>query len=182
MQATAEREFPLFLIWFKKSVRFIRVGRLLHLVSLLGGMLFWVCGQYTLNLFQLENWWATVCWGYLSIYGIILIWFAQKDAICRYQNYKMAKDLFYEKQARELSRKRVASLFGISKCQREAAMVAARDIGIDLEIGRHYRDMGYRWYHLIPDRVVQSPTILFTRSYWKKTLFVPYYQSRYFLW
>ena len=169
-------------VFFKRAVRYAGVGRLLHLVSIGGLVLFFYSGK--LALIKMGEGEMALFWGflYLSLYGLVLIWFSQKDALCRFQNYKLAKDLFYENRGNLHQIKRVCGIFSASKCQREAIRVAGADLGISNVLADYYREQGYRWYHLIPDRVLNHPKVLFTRRYWKRTLFVPTYHSKYFLW
>ena len=44
-----------------------------------------------------------------------------------------------------------------SRCQRDAAMQAAREAGCAERARSYYRELGYRWYHLLPDRVAENP-------------------------
>jgi len=169
-------------IFFKKFLRFVRVAKYLHLVSFIGLLAFLWLGQ--LAMFKLESDFILgfVTYAFLSVYGLVLILFAQKDAWCRFQNYKLVKDLFFENRFNLQQKKRIAKIFSVSKCQREAVLVAARDLHWDRELAVFYHGIGYRWYSLIPDKVIDEPKILFTRRYWKRTLFVPFYPSKYFLW
>lgn len=169
-------------VWFRRGIQYFRVGKLLHLMSALGVAAFFQSGQYALTKFNDTLVWSGLGYGYISIYGLVLIGFSQMDAWCRYQNYKMVKDLFFENQDSRQQKKRIADIFSVSKCQREAVKVAAKDLGWIRELSEHYKQSGYRWYHLIPDRVIEKPKVLFTRVYWKKTLFVRYYSSKHFLW
>lgn len=167
-----------FLISRHRFIRYIKVGRLLHLASICGLGLF--LGFAKLALLSLDS--NSLVWfifqGYVSFYGLILIFFAQKDALSRFQNYKLAKDLLFEKGFR----KRVIQLFISSKCQRDALRTAAHDLGLLKELNAHYTAMGYRWYHVLPDVVFTKPVRLLSSRFWKNTLFVPRYTSKYFLW
>ena len=169
-------------VFFKRAVRYACVGRLLHLVSIAGLVLFFYSGKLVLIKMEEGEPVLFLCLLYLSLYGLTLIWFSQKDALCRFQNYKLAKDLFYENRGNLHQIRRVCGIFSASKCQREAIRVAGADLGIKTVLTVYYRERGYRWYHLIPDRVLNNPKVLFTRRYWKRTLFVPTYHSKYFLW
>ncbi len=44
-----------------------------------------------------------------------------------------------------------------SRCQRDAAMQAARETGCADRARAYYRELGYRWYHLLPDKVTANP-------------------------
>ena len=134
--------------------------------------------RYAFCAFYNNEFFRVVLFGYVSIYGLVLIFFSQMDAKSRYQNYKLAKDLFYENGFKE----RIANFFINSRCQREAVAAAASDLNMKQELKAYYFHCGYRWYHFIPDIVIRKPGVLMTRTYWKKTLFVKPYRSKYFYW
>ncbi len=114
----------------------------------------------------------------LGFCSVMVAIFAILDVRSRYQDYKRAKDLFFENGFHP----RIARLFIHSRCQRDAIRVAARDLGLAGELARFYSDMGYQWFHILPDFIFKRPYILFSRRYWQKTLFESYYRSRYFFW
>ncbi len=154
------------------------MGKWLHVVTVISFVLFAGGGRSALYRLDHGDTTGFLMSTLLGLYGLVLIFFAQMDAFCRFQNYKLAKDLFFKNKFK----KRIADLFSVSRCQRDAVFVAAKDLGLALELADYYHHRGYRWYHLLPDRVLENPGILFTRAYWKKTLFVCPYQSKYFLW
>lgn len=59
-----------------------------------------------------------------------------------------------------------------SRCQRDAAMQAAREAGCADKTRAYYRKLGYRWYHLLPDRVVANP-LAFLDTRFLRTTFLP---------
>lgn len=75
------------------------------------------------------------------------------DGVSRYRDYLRMR--------RMLSRwgfaPRLLRPLASSRCQRDAAMQAAREAGCGDKAGRYYRELGYRWYHLLPDRVAANP-------------------------
>jgi len=163
---------------YKRACRYIKVAKLLHMISIFALVLFLGFGKMAIMAFEKSEVGCFIIFGCLSIYGIVLIAFAQLDALSRFQNYKMAKDLFFENGFK----KRIVNFFVNSRCQREAIKIAAIDLKMDKELMSYYATLGYRWFHIIPDVVLYRPGILFTRLYWKKTLFVKPYRSKYFLW
>lgn len=165
-------------ILYKRFCRYLKVGKLLHLVSIMGIICFYCFGRLAMEALLQDRFIAFCVQGYLSGYGLVLIGFSQMDARSRFQNYKLAKDLFFEHGFKE----RIADLFALSRCQREAVIVAAWDLGIELKLIRYYQSRGYRWFHIFPDKVLSQPSILMRRRFWQKTLFVPHYSSRQFLW
>jgi hypothetical protein len=123
----------------------------------------------------------SVCAGYalVSLMSFLVSVCAFLDARSRVQDYKRAKDLFFENRSQQT---RIARLFIHSKCQREAALVAARDLGMEAQVGATYAAMGYRWYHILPDAALRRPGLFLTWAYWRKTLFAPAYCSPHFYW
>jgi hypothetical protein len=116
--------------------------------------------------------------GYFSLYGFTLPFFAELDARSRYQNYKLAKDKLYEYGFQD----RVMKPFMYSRCQRDAVQVAANNLHFNDECKEFYKRYDFKWYHIIPRIIIQEPKRLFTKSYWKHTLLVASYKSKYFLW
>ncbi len=152
---------------------YLKSGKLLHLITL--GEL--IAGYFLINL--LVNW-QTAGWLDMAfkIYAILFVGslpvFAQLDARSRYQNYKQLRDQFilYGYDTRIL--KPVIK----SRCQRDAAHLAAIDTGYGAECKLHFRKAGYRWYHLFPDFVFTHPQFLLTGFFWKTTFFCPTYRSK----
>lgn len=180
-EIAADIRCPMY-VTFKRCIQFVRVARLLHLSAFLGLCLAAGFGQHALSAIEnhaVFKLFYSLC---MALSGLGIIVFAQRDAWCRFQNYKLVKDLFYENRCNRSYRERIAVLFAVSKCQREAVQVAASDLGLGRELKALHQRLGYRWYHLIPDRVIENPKVILTQRYWKKTLFVLPYQSRYFLW
>jgi hypothetical protein len=117
-------------------------------------------------------------YGLLSCWSIGIVVLALLDARSRFQDYKRAKDLFFENGFKT----RIAKIYIHSKCQRDAARVAAKDLGLLEQLDYFYQRQGYDWYHIIPDIIIKKPWIVFSRRYWRKTLFEPQYTSIHFLW
>jgi len=165
-------------VFYEKTSRFISMAVLLHIMGILGIAMFFWFGELALLALDQQNILDFLLYGYLAVYGFTLPFFAELDARSRYQNYKAAKDAFY----RHGFRTRIIDLFIISRCQRDAIAVAARDLGYLEKLEQYYYQQGYRWYHILPDFLFHTPSMLLTRSYWQKTLFVKNFKSRYFLW
>ncbi len=165
-------------IFYKRATRFVRTGMLLHAISILGLIVFSYFANTALISFSQGFCQALVFNGFMSISGLVIIVFAQLDAMSRFQNYKFAKDLFFEKGFQ----KRIANLFIGSRCQRGAIIVAANDLGISDQLKIYLQSLGYRWFHVIPDIVFLNPKILLAKRFWEKTLFAKSYASKYFLW
>jgi hypothetical protein len=167
-----------YVIPYQRASRFLKVGFLLHLASMVGLAIFiWF---WILTVSALENGgrYFVFMYGYLSVFGLVVAFFAQMDAYGRLQNYKLAKDLFFENGFQ----KRIVNLFIRSRCQREAIKIAAIDLGIIDELNAYYASLGYQWFHLVPDVTFHNPMFFFTWNFWKKTFFATPYKSKYFSW
>jgi hypothetical protein len=141
-------------------------------------MVYFLTRKFLVLLNNGENTWTLILIGYAVMYFFTLIFFSQLDARSRYQNYKMAKDrlFYYGFDARLLKP------FVYSRCQRDAIGLAACDLEFKKEWEQFTHELGFRWYHLLPDILIRNPRLLFTKDYWIKTLFVNTYHSKYFLW
>ena len=160
-------------------IRYLQTAYLLHLMGIFSIAMFLVLGKTFLNHWSNGAGAAKlILLGYATSYFFTLIFFSQLDARSRYQNYKMMKDKFYEYGFDA----RLLRPFMYSRCQRDAIGVAAREFRFEGAWKNLIQTAGYRWYHLLPTMIVRRPLTLFTKSYWKKTLFVKTYRSKYFLW
>lgn len=130
------------------------------------------------NRFGLDQWLA----GEYRLIKYILIspffvipTLAQLDARSRFQNYKQIKDQLYHFGFNE----RIVRPVLKSRCQRDAAITAAEELGFGHECLDYFKGKGYRWYHLLPDFVFSRPQFLLTGVFWRTTFFMPAYKPRY---
>ncbi len=103
---------------------------------------------------------------FFSVQVIALGWaglavFAFADSLSRFREYIRMRTMF----ERFGLRKRILWRAAGSRCQRDAALAAAGEIGRVVEARRYFRSLGYRWYHILPDRVVANPLIFFSPSF-----------------
>ncbi|OYU55241.1 MAG: hypothetical protein CFE25_09825 [Chitinophagaceae bacterium BSSC1] len=100
--------------------------------------------------------------------------FPQCDARSRYQNYKQVKDhlFLYGYQ------NRIIKPFSHSRCQRDAVIAAAEELGFKTECKNYFKSQGYKWHHLMPDFLVNNPKFLFNKQFWLSTFFVKTYKSK----
>ncbi len=172
-------EFSPLKIMAMRILRYIQVGYLLHLVTILSFILiFWFGNQITKEIALKTDPLQLLLFCFGSGYFFTLIFFSQLDARSRFCNYKMVKDKLYEYGFDA----RLLKPFMYSRCQRDAIAVAAREMNYTSEWEKLNYQLGFRWYHLLPHLVVKQPGILKTSDYWNKTLFVKPYKSKYFLW
>lgn len=99
---------------------------------------------------------------------------SQLDARSRFQSYKRVKDSLFKYGFDT----RILNPFLKSRCQRDAAMAAAYDIGYKSLCRSYYRLKGYRWYHILPDFVISNPRFLISRQFWQSTFFAKTYHAR----
>ena len=105
---------------------------------------------------------------------VVLPIFSQLDARSRDQSYKRLKDqLFLYGFDRRIFKPVLKS-----RCQRDAALAAVEELGHGETCRAYFRTCGYRWYHLAPDFLFQTPYFLLTRSFWRTTFFMPTYRPR----
>jgi hypothetical protein len=105
-------------------------------------------------------WWG-VCW-------LVVAFFAMADGVSRHREYRRIKAMllkygFSERILRPLAR---------SRCQRDAALHAARETGhLDRARG-YFHGLGYRWYHILPDLVIRNP-LAFASPAFLRSSFLP---------
>lgn len=148
-------------IAFQRAVRFARTGALLHLVS----------GICLAGFFFVEN-------ELVGFTAMAAFCFAQLDARSRYQDYKRIKDLLYENGFQP----KLVALFSASRCQRDAVRAAASDLGLTREVDTYFKQRGYSWRHVVPERLKKNPKLVMAPKFWERTLFTPFYRAKYFLW
>ncbi len=166
-------------ILYQRLLRVIKTGGVLHIVSLTSGLLFIFSGCFALNIDPDSSFkgYQPLC-SLFSIYCLILLFFSQMDAKGRFQNYKQVKELLYENGFQP----RIIKMFSSSRCQRNALWVAALDLNMDQQLTIHYKKMGYRWFHILPDFFLSRPSLFLTWRFWQNTLFQKPYRMKYFLW
>ena len=147
---------------------YLRMGYLLHLVSIA-----------EIGIISILFVWWRDDWSILktSIFSILLVFpvFPQLDARSRFQNYKLAKDQLYQFGYKE----RIIKPFTKSRCQRDAVIMACRQLGHSEICASYFERLGYRWYHLFPDVILNNPLILFNPNFIKSTFFVKTYHPRF---
>jgi hypothetical protein len=153
---------------------YLLVGRLLHLITIIEivgifvflPIIFRIETNHSVGLFCLKI--------YLAGYLLSLPFFSQLDARSRFQNYKQIKDQFYTYGFNS----RILNPVLKSRCQRDAALISAKELGMYDSCKSFFHDHGYRWYHIIPDFVFRRPQFLVTKYFWRTTFFAPTYQSK----
>jgi hypothetical protein len=156
-------------------VSYLRVGRLLHsslILFMLESWIYWVMLERALD--SGSAFWITFWVGFF-LFSFVHIFLVIMDGWSRFQDYKKAKDLFFDYGFRP----RLAERFIGSKCQRNAALQAARELGMEEEVSTYYTSRGVKWYHYVPYFMVRDPYFLIRGAFWRRTFLEKNYQARY---
>lgn len=150
-------------------VLYVQVAPFPHLTTLkISGLAVATGSEARFVLLQPDISWMD--WGWLIMtalfaWGVIL---CQADAFSRYREFKRLRRLL----ARYGFRPRVFQRVATSRCQRDAALLAARETGYRPQARRVFQELGYRWYHILPDAIVANPLYFFHPKFLRST-FVP---------
>lgn len=150
----------------------LKVGRYLFVVTLV----FFVLARH-----YWERSWELWAEGRLPIFDGMLAGFFTTNVVLslldgrsRYQNFKRLKDqvFLYGTQTKYLK------TFTVSRCQREAALVVGKELGIEEKLKAKFKASGYRWYHFVPDFFYSKTLFFADRRFWRHTFFAPHYTAR----
>jgi len=110
------------------------------------------------------------CWG-----GgwLVVAFFAMADAVSRHREYKRIKAMFLKFGYSE----RILEPLARSRCQRDAAIFAAEEVGHGDTARQYFSKLGYRWYHILPDLVMRNP-FAFLRPSFLRSSFMPGKKAR----
>ncbi|NDV20724.1 hypothetical protein GO013_15040 [Pseudodesulfovibrio sp. JC047] len=110
------------------------------------------------------------CWG-----GgwLIVALFAMADGVSRHREYRRIKGMLLKYGFNE----RLMEPLARSRCQRDAALHAARESGHYDRARSYFRKLGYRWYHILPDTVVHRPFSFVSPSFLRSS-FMPGKKAR----
>lgn len=152
---------------------YIKLGYLLHLMTIAELYIIVNC----FRTFDLIEWMQN---DYTLIKSIALFLFVtapifpQCDARSRYQNYKQVKDHLYLYGFQS----RIVKPFSFSRCQRDAVLTAAEELGLDKPCKEYFESQGYCWYHILPNFLFHRPTYIFHKAFWLNTFFAKYYKAK----
>ncbi|WP_319468319.1 hypothetical protein [uncultured Pseudodesulfovibrio sp.] len=110
------------------------------------------------------------CWG-----GgwLVVALFAMADAVSRHRECERIKRMFRKYGYSE----RILEPLARSRCQRDAAIFAADEVGYGDVARCYFVELGYRWYHILPDLVVRNP-FAFLRPSFLRASFLPGKKAR----
>ncbi len=153
---------------------YLLTGRLLHLITLTELVLLFILIPILNRIDTSQDLFYTGLRYFAMAYLLSLPVFSQLDARSRYQNYKKIKDQFFLYGFDS----RILNPVLKSRCQRDAAVISASELGLKKECVCYFKKHGYRWYHIIPDFVFSHPQFLLSKYFWLTTFFVPKYESK----
>ena len=153
---------------------YLRTGRFLHFMTLAELALLCMIPSHFSSSFGDLMAVGTFSKWMLMFFLAVLPLFSQLDARSRYQNYKQIKDQLFLYGFD----KRIFKPILQSRCQRDAALTAAEELGYGNRCRNYFRTCGYRWYHLVPDFIYRVPYFLLTGVFWRRTFFMPTYHPK----
>lgn len=149
-------------------------GKLLHIITILEVLVIIFIAPSIAEINTGTNYLYAGLKNYAIVFLVSLPLFSQLDARSRFQNYKQIKDQIYLYGYKE----RILAPVLKSKCQRDAAWLAAKELGLEKQCKLYFWENGYRWYHLFPDFLFNKPQFLFSIYFWRTTFFTPRYTSK----
>ncbi|MDY0276252.1 MAG: hypothetical protein RBR42_12620 [Desulfomicrobium sp.] len=159
----------MFLFIFQKMIRYLCVAPWPHLTTVKVSALALVSGwKGRIAVMGPEIPWTSWLWfvgAGLFLWGMIL---CQADALSRYREFQRIRRIFH----RYGFRPHVLGLVSQSRCQRDAAVMAAQTAGYGPKAKDFYRALGYRWYHILPDTIMANPLSFFCPRFLRST-FIP---------
>lgn len=162
---SAKNPFARACSWLAAISGYLSAGKLLHIVTVTELFLIAIIaacfGEHPLACPALVS---------LTLFPL----FTQLDARSRFQEYKRVRDQL----ARYGPHRRIFKSVAGSRCQRDAALAAARQLGYSSHCRACFIAAGYRWYHLLPDLVKGHPHVLIAPVFWRTTFFMPTYQTK----
>ena len=155
---------------FKSSlesmVKYVRVSPLLHSSSLVTSGVGIYSTIESIQNFSDGNYLSGSLYAAVSAVGYAATTIFQLDSRARFRLYERLVKIFEERGYNE----RVLEIMTTSRCQRGAAKYAAADVGLKDEVDNFFTEKGYRWYHLIPNKLLESPSYIFNVDFWKQSL------------
>ena len=116
---------------------------------------------------------AAVIFGCWSSGWLTVALFALAAGISRHREYKRIKSMFVRYGYKE----RILEPLARSRCQRDAALLAAKETGYGIHARAYFMELGYRWYHILPDLVIKNP-LSFLSPEFLRSSFMPGKKAR----
>lgn len=150
-------------------------GKLIHISVAIFIIESYVFGILFMESYSNTSFFWIIFWGVLFGFSFIHIFLVLADGWSRFQDYKRAKDqLFFYGFHNKL-----INQYAHSQCQRAAFSTAAKELGFAKETKEHFYNLGYRWYHFIPDYIMKDPFFFYKKYFWKRTFLEKYYKPKF---
>jgi len=120
-----------------------------------------------------ENLYEAFIFGCWSGGWLVVALFSLADGVSRHREYKRIKAMF----VRFGYSVRILEPLTRSRCQRDAALLAARETGHGDHAHTYFIGLGYRWYHILPDSVMRNP-FSFLKPSFLRSSFMPGKKAR----
>ncbi|MBU1002877.1 MAG: hypothetical protein KKE73_10175 [Proteobacteria bacterium] len=138
------------------AVRYVRASPLPHATASASVVIGAALMLRAMVLHPTDTPWTAIL-GVLALGWFGLSCIALLDGFSRYREYRRIKHMLSNRGWN----RRIFLLVAGSRCQRDAALLAAQETGLGCRARRLFRSMGYRWYHLLPDAVLRNPLAFF---------------------
>lgn len=157
-----------------RAAAYLRATPLPHLTAATSLAASFVMLLTALRLWEQEPGPLGALCGFLAAGCFNAVWISLADGYNRYREYKRFRDLLRRHGYRPI----ILRAGSGSRCQRDAAMAAAKETGYQNQAEAYYRNRGYRWYHLLPDGAAADPLFLLSPRFLKATLLPRSRQAR----
>jgi hypothetical protein len=163
------RKRPLFLC----SIRFMQAAPWPYLTCVMSLLLALALGSLGLTHMAEANHGRALLFGGWGGGWLVVALFAMADGLSRYREYRRIKAMLL----RYGYSPRILEPLARSRCQRDAALLAASEAGHRDSARAYFQALGYRWYHILPDSVVRNP-LAFVRPDFLRSSFLPGRKAR----
>lgn len=148
--------------------RYLRVAPFPHMTTLSMAGLSFICGVEALYESDQGHGLTAFIFAILSALFAWGICLCQADAFSRFREFERIRAIL----RRYGFRPRILHPVSSSRCQRDAALLAASEAGVRAQAMCYFRERGYRWYHILPDKIVSNPLYFFHPDFLRST-FMP---------
>ncbi|MDT0293988.1 hypothetical protein ACFQ3R_06610 [Mesonia ostreae] len=155
-------------------ISYFDVGKLLYLSLGLFVLESFIYGRFLIHSYQKESSFWIFFWMVCFIFSFVHIFLVLMDGWSRFQNYKRVKDQFYMYGFIT----KTANHYKGSKCQRNAILVASKELGLEREAISFYKRQGIKWYYFIPQFMVKDPLFMLKNSFWSRTFMEKKYTAK----
>lgn len=151
----------------KKEIKRLKAAPLPHLSAALS-----LCLAAALAYLAWVSWGRTHPLAFFLLSLSVVFWavvavISRADALSRHREYERIKSMLLKYGFHE----RIFAPVAGSRCQRDAALLAARETGCRERAGAFFRSIGYRWYHVVPDGIMLNPLNILRPSFLRTAFF-----------